>query len=175
MSKIQTGAGGMPDDRTDEPLLELLQGRRFGFSPRAAIAFVAIGLGIALSLTDFMAWFAWGARETSGFVIVSYWLACTVTVILAFGLLATLAELLDTPQEDRGLARLDLLAAVVAFLLYGASAFLRGGDLSAAAAAPAPFLLAIAALLVTFVDAAVAPNPHSAPAWGELLEKPMAH
>ena len=152
---------------------ELFQGRRFGFSPRATIAFVAIGLGIALSLTDFMAWFAWGSKETNGFVVVSYWLACTVTVILALGLLTSLAELLDTPQEDRGLARLDLLAAVVAFLLYGASAFLRGGDLLAAAAAPAPFLLAIAALLVTFVDAAVAANLYSAREWEELEEEPM--
>ena len=152
---------------------ELFQGRRFGFSPRAAIAFTAVGLGIALTLTDFMAWFAWGAKDTSGFATVSYWLACTVTVILAIGLLATLAEVLDTPQEDRGLARLDLLAAVVAFLLYGASAFLRGSDLSAAAAAPAPFLLAIAALLVTFVDAAVAANLYSAREWEELEDEPL--
>ena len=151
---------------------ELFQGRRFGFSPRAAIAFVAVGLGIALTLTDFMAWFAWGAKDTSGFVIVSYWLACAVTVVLALALLSTLAELLDAPFEDRELARLDLLAVIVAFILYGASAFLRGGDLSAAAAAPAPFLIAIAALLVTFVDAAVAANLYSAREWEELEEEP---
>src|SRR5207249_9017139 len=105
--------------------------------------------------------------------IVSYWLACALTLILALALLSILAELFDTPGEDRGLARLDLLAAAVAFLLYGASAFLRGGDLAAAAAAPAPFLLAIAALLVTFVDAAVAANLYSAREWEELEEEPM--
>src|SRR2546428_13540097 len=121
MSKIQTGAGGMPDDRTDEPLLELLQGRRFGFSPRAAIAFVAIGLGIALSLTDFMAWFAWGSKETNGFVVVSYWLACTVTGILALGPLPRPAELLDTPQEDRRPPRPRLPPARVAVPLYDPS------------------------------------------------------
>jgi uncharacterized membrane protein len=151
---------------------ELFQGRRFGFSPRVAIAFVAVGLGIALTLSDFMAWFAWGAKDTSGFVVVSYWLASAVTVVLALALLTALAELLDAPPEDRGLARLDLLAGIVAFILYGASAFLRGGDVSAAAAAPAPFLLAIAALLVTSVDAAVAANLYSAREWEELEEEP---
>ena len=151
---------------------ELFQGRRFGFSPRAALAFVAVGLGIALTLTDLMAWFAWGSKDTNGFVIVSYWLACALTLIMALALLTTLAEMLDAPEEDRGLARLDLLAATVAFLLYGASAFLRGSDLSVAASAPAPFLLGIAALLVTFVDAAVAANLYSAREWEELEAEP---
>src|SRR2546427_9726979 len=88
------------------PVKELFQGRRFGFSPRAAIAFVAVGLGIALSLTHFMAWFAWGAKDTNGFVIVSYWLACTGTGILALGLLPPLAQPLGTPPGGRGLAPL---------------------------------------------------------------------
>ena len=45
---------------------ELFQGRRFGFAPRAAIAYIAIGIGIALTLSDFMAWFAWGGSDTNG-------------------------------------------------------------------------------------------------------------
>jgi len=71
------------------------------------------------------------------------------------------------------IARLDLVACLVAFLLYGASAFLRGLDTGAAAASTAPFLLAIAGLIVTFVDAAVAANLYSAREWEELDEEPV--
>jgi hypothetical protein len=152
---------------------ELFQGRRFGFAPRAAIAYGAVGIGIALTLTDLMAWFAWGASDTSGFVVVSDWLAKAVTIVLGLALLAALAEYLDVPEDDRGIARLDLTAAIVAFLLYGASAFLRGFDIGAAAATPAPFLLAIAGLIVAFVDAAVAANLYSAREWEELDEEPL--
>ena len=152
---------------------ELFQGRRFGFAPRAAIGYVAVGIGIALTLSDLMAWFAWGASDTSGFVVVADWLAHAVTVVLGLALLAALAEYLDVPEDDRGIARLDLIAAIIAFLLYGASAFFRGFDIGAAAASPAPFLLAIAGLLVAFVDAAVAANLYSAREWEELEEEPM--
>jgi hypothetical protein len=152
---------------------ELFQGRRFGFAPRAAIAYVAIGIGIALTLCDLMAWFAWGGTDTNGYVVVSDWLAHAVTVVLGLAALAALAEYLDVPEDDRGIARLDLVAAVVAFLLYGASTFLRGFDVGAPAASPAPFLLAVAGLLVTFVDAAVAANLYSAREWEELEEEPM--
>ena len=120
-----------------------------------------------------MAWFAWGANDTTGFVIVSDWLAHAVTVVLGLAVLVALAEYLDVPQDDRGIARLDLLAGIVAFLLYGASAFLRGFDIGAAATGPAPFLLAIAGLIVAFVDAAVAGNLYSAREWEELDEEPM--
>jgi hypothetical protein len=152
---------------------QVFQGRRFGFAPRPAIAYIAVGIGIAVTLSDLMAWFAWGASDTGGFVVVSDWLAQAVTVVLGLALLAALAEYLDVPEDDRGIARLDLIAAIVAFLLYGASAFLRGFDLGAAAAGTAPFLLAIAGLLVAFVDAAVAANLYGAREWEELEEEPL--
>ena len=152
---------------------EFFQGRRFGFSPRAAFAYIAVGIGLALILTDLMAWFAWGQSDTSGYVIVSDWLAHAVTVVLGIAVLAALAEYLDVPADDRSIARLDLFAGIIAFVLYGASAFLRGFDLGAAAASTAPFLLAIAGFIVTFVDAAVAANLYSAREWEELDEEPI--
>ncbi len=152
---------------------EFFQGRRFGFSPRAAVAYIAVGIGLALTLTDLMAWFAWGQSDTSGYVIVSDWLAHAATVVLGIAVLAALAEYLDVPADDRSIARLDLIAGLIAFVLYGASAFLRGLDAGAAAASTAPFLLAIAGLIVTFVDAAVAANLYSAREWEELDEEPI--
>jgi len=152
---------------------EFFQGRRFGFSPRAAIAFIAVGIGLSLTLSDLMAWFAWGQSDTSGYVVVSDWLAHAITVVLGIAVLAALAEYIDVPVEDRSIARLDLVAGLVAFLLYGASAFLRGFDVGAAAAGTASFLLAIAGLIVTAVDAAVAANLYSAREWEELDEEPL--
>jgi len=152
---------------------EFFQGRRFGFSPRSAVVYIAVGIGISLTLSDLMAWFAWGQSDTSGFVVVSDWLAHAVTVVLGVAVLAALAEYIDVPADDRSIARLDLVAGLVAFLLYGASAFLRGFDVGAAAASTAPFLLAIAGLIVVFIDAAVAANLYSAREWEELDEEPI--
>jgi hypothetical protein len=152
---------------------EFFQGRRFGFAPRPAIAFIAVGIGIALTLSDLMAWFAWGGSDTTGYVVVSDWLGHAAMVVLGVAVLAALAEYLDVPADDRAIAKLDLLAGIVAFLLYGASAFLRGFDVGGAAAGPAPFLLAIAGLIVTVVDAVVAGNLYSAREWEELEEEPM--
>ena len=152
---------------------EFFQGRRFGFSPRSAVVYIAVGIGISLTLSDLMAWFAWGQSDTSGFVVVSDWLAHAVTVVLGVAVLAALAEYIDVPADDRSIARLDLVAGLVAFLLYAASAFLRGFDIGAAAASTAPFLLAIAGLIVVFVDAAVAANLYSAREWEELDEEPI--
>ena len=95
---------------------EFFQGRRFGFSPRAAVAFVAVGIGLALTLSDLMAWFAWGQSDTTGYVVVSDWLAHVLTVVFGIAVLAALAEYLDVPADDRSIARLDLIAALVAFV-----------------------------------------------------------
>src|SRR2546423_15370288 len=103
-----------------------------------------------------MAWFAWGQSDTSGYVVVSDWLAHAVTVVLGIAVLASLAEYIDVPEDDRSIARLDLVAGLVAFLLFGASAFLPGFALGAAAASTAPFLPAMPGLLATFVDVPVA-------------------
>lgn len=150
---------------------ELLQGRRFGFAPRPAIGFIAVGTAIAVTLTDLMAWFGWGTTETNGFVVVAYFLAAAVAILCVLALLGAVAEYVDTPDEERGLARLDIIAALVALILYGGSAAIRGMDLSGAAPSPAPFLLTVAGLVVLLADAAVAANLFSAREWEELEEE----
>ena len=150
---------------------ELLQGRRFGFAPRPALGFIAVGIAIALTLTDLMAWFAWGTTETNGYVVVAYFLAWVVALLCVIALLGAVAEYVDTPDEDRGLARLDIVATIVALILYGGSAAVRGIDLSAAAPSPAPFLLTVAGLVVLLADAGVAANLFSAREWEELEEE----
>jgi len=152
---------------------EFLKGGRFGFAPRAALAYIAGGIGLSLTLSDLMAWFAWGGRDTGGYTVVADWLSHVVTVALGIAVIASLAEYIDVPPDDRSIARLDLVACLVAFLLYGASAFLRGFDVGGAAASPAPFLLAVAGLIVAFVDAALTANLYSAREWEELDEEPV--
>ena len=150
---------------------ELLQGRRFGFAPRAQLAGVAVGLAIATTLLDLMAWFQWGSRTTNGFVIAAYWLAIGAAAVCALAALAALAETRDATPEDQGLARLDLLAVLVATLLYAASAALRAGDLGGAGASPAPLLLAVAGLVVLLVGAVLAANLYAAREWEELEDE----
>src|SRR3989442_5310607 len=60
---------------------ELFQGRRFGFAPRPILAFLAVGLAIGVTLVDLMAYFAWGSRETNGYVVVAYWLAIGTAIV----------------------------------------------------------------------------------------------
>src|SRR2546430_14163796 len=104
------------------PVKELLQGRRFGFAPRPAIGFIAVGLGVGVTLTDLMAWFAWGTTATNGYVIASYWLAIATAVMCAIGVLAAIAGGGDTPNEGRSPSRLDLVAGIVALIVYGRTA-----------------------------------------------------
>ena len=60
---------------------EFLQGRRFGFAPRAQLGGISVGLGLAATLLDLMAWFQWGARSTNGFVVGAQWLVITTAVV----------------------------------------------------------------------------------------------
>ena len=150
---------------------ELLQGRRFGFAPRPHIAHIATGLGIATTLLDLMAWFGWGSDQTNGFVIASYWLAIATAVVVAFALLAGRAELADVIPGARARARTDAAAAAGALVLYAVSAFLRSGDLGVPAPLPAPFLVAIAGLVLLLMDGVLAANLYSAREWEELEEE----
>jgi hypothetical protein len=152
---------------------ELLQGRRLGFAPRSHLAFAAAGLGVAVTLLDLMSWFAWGARDTNGFVIGAQWLTVTTVLVVGFVAILSVVEFADVAPEERGLARIDEAAAIGALLLYGISAVARSFELSAAAASPAPFLLAIAGLVLLIADAALAANLYSTREWEELEDEPV--
>lgn len=150
---------------------EFLQGRRFGFSPRAQLGGIAVGLGGAVTLLDLMSWFQWGARATNGLVAGALWLAVATAVIAALATLAAFAETRDLGEEDSQLGRLDLAAAALAVVLYSASAALRAGEGDVAGASPAPFLLAIGGLLLLLVDIVVSANLYAAREWEELEEE----
>ena len=152
---------------------EFLEGRRLGFAPRSPLSFVAIGLGLAVTLVDFMAWFGWGARDTSTFVIAAQWLAVTTFVVIGFAAITAVVEYGDVDRDDRGLARIDEAAAIGALVLYGISAILRSLELGQAAPSPAPFLLAIAGLVLLIVDAGLAANLYSAREWEVLEDEPV--
>ena len=152
---------------------EFLEGRRLGFAPRSPLAFIAIGLGLAVTLIDFMAWFGWGARDTSTFVVASQWLAVTTFIVIGLAAITAVVEYGDIDPEDRGLARIDEGAAIGALLLYGLSAVLRSLELGQAAPSPAPFLLAIAGLVLLIVDAGLAANLYSAREWEVLEDEPV--
>ena len=152
---------------------ELLEGRRLGFAPRSPLAFVAIGLGIAATLIDLMAWFGWGARDTSAYVIASQWIIVTLVIVVGLAAITAVVEYGDVDHEERSLARIDEAAAIGALVLYGMSAILRSLELGQAAPTPAPFLLAIAGLVLLIADAGLAANLYSAREWEVLEDEPV--
>src|SRR5256712_8041005 len=83
---------------------ELFQGRRFGFAPRPILAFLAVGLAIGVTLVDLMAYFAWGSRETNGYVVVAYWLAIGTTIVAGLPAPPPPPELLDGAPGGAGFA-----------------------------------------------------------------------
>lgn len=152
---------------------ELLEGRRLGFAPRSHLAFVAIGLGCAATLIDLMAWFGWGARDTSTFVVAAQWLVVTTFIVSGIVAVTAVVEFGDIDRGERGLARIDEGAAIAVLVLYGISAVLRSLELGQAAPSPAPFLLAIAGLLLLMADAGLAANLYSTREWEELEDEPV--
>ena len=149
---------------------ELLQGRRFGFALRPQLGQLAAGLGIAVILLDFMAWFGWGARDTNGLVVAAYWVAVLIAIVAAFATITAFVESRDAPEDDRSLARLDLLAAFVAFLLYAVSCAFRVVDQSAAAANPGALVSSLAGLIVLLVDGVIASTLYASREWAVLDE-----
>jgi len=152
---------------------ELLEGRRLGFAPRSHLAFAAIGLGFAATLIDLMAWFGWGARDTSTFVVAAQWLIVTTFIVTGIAAVTAVVEHGDVDPDERGLARIDEGAAIAVLVLYGISAVLRSLELGQAAATPAPFLLAIAGLVLLMADAGLAANLYSTREWEELADEPL--
>jgi hypothetical protein len=149
----------------------LLEGRRFGFALRPQLGHIALGLAIAVTLLDLMAWFGWGARDTNGFVIANAWLAFATVAVALLATLTAFVESTDAPDEDRALARLDVLAAFVVVLLYAVSSALRIIDLGASAASPGALLSAFAGLVVLLVDGVVASTLYSSREWEVLDEE----
>ncbi len=152
---------------------EFLEGRRLGFAPRSHLAFLACGLGVGITMADVMAWLALGSSDTNGYVIVAQWLAVTTLVVAGAAAIAAVAERWDVVEEERGLARIDILAGIGTVALYGASAVLRSFELGNPAPSPAPFLLALAGLIVLLADAGLAANMYSSREWEELEEEPL--
>lgn len=152
---------------------EFLEGRRLGFAPRSHLAFAAIGLGLAVTLIDLMAWFGWGARDTSTFVVAAQWLVVTLVIVVGIAAITAVVEYGDVNRDERGLARIDQFAAIGALVLYGISAVLRSLELGQAAPSPAPFLLTIAGLVLLIADASLAANLYSAREWEELEDEPV--
>lgn len=152
---------------------ETLEGRRFGFALRPLFGGIALGLGLGVTILDVMAWGGWGVRVTNPLVVASVWLAAAIAVIGAVATATALAEMIDAPDEDRGLARLDLIGVAVAALLYVASAVLRSLGPGAAAPTPPAFLLALAGLVVLIAGAAMSSLLYAAREWEELED--VAH
>ena len=149
---------------------ELLEGRRFGFALRPQLGQLAAGLGIAVTLLDLMAWFGWGARDTNGLVVAAYWLAVGAAIVAALAVVTALVESSDVAADDRSLARLDLLAAFVAVLLYVVSCAFRAVDQGAAAASPGALISSLTGLIVLLVDGVVASTLYASREW-EVLDE----
>src|SRR2546425_1201544 len=115
---------------------ELFQGRRFGFAPRPVLAFLAVGLAIGVTIVDLMAYFAWGSRETNGYVVVAYWLAIGTAIVAGLAAGTPPAEFVDVLDEGRGLAHPDPAAPAAAFFFYSASAAPRSPRVGAPAPVP---------------------------------------
>ena len=152
---------------------EFLQGRRLGFAPRSHLAFIAGGLALGVTIADLMAWLGLGTRDTNGFVILAQWLCVATLLVAGVAAIAAVTERFDVVEDERGLAQLDILAGFAVIVLYGASAVLRSFELGNPAPSPAPFLLAIAGLIVVLVDAGLAANMYSSREWEELDEEPV--
>ena len=150
---------------------ELLEGRRFRFALRPQLGQIALGLAIGLTVLDLMAWFGWGARDTKGFVIAASWVAVATAVVSALATITAIVESTDAADEDRGLARLDVLAALVTVLLYAVSSGLRVTDLGAAAASPGATVAALAGLIVLLIDGVIASTLYSSREWAVLDEE----
>ena len=150
---------------------EFLEGRRFGFALRPQLGHITLGLAIAVTLLDLMAWFGWGARDTNGFVIADAWLAGATIVVAALAAITAVVESTDAAGDDRALARLDVVAAVVVLLLYAVSAALRSTDLAAAGASPGAVVSAFAGLVVLLVDGVIASTLYSSREWAILDEE----
>ena len=154
----------------DARMKELLEGRRFGFAPRAVLASVAAGLAIALLLLDLLAWFGWGVRDTNALVVASAWVGGTLAIVSLLGLAASLAERADVPEEEAGLARIEAVAVGAAAVLYIATTVVRVLDSGAAAASPLALLLALAGLILVLVGAVLASVLYASREWEELEE-----
>lgn len=150
---------------------ELLEGRRFGFALRPMLGQAALGVALAITLLDLMAWFGWGVRDTNGFVVANAWLAVGAAVIAILAAVTALVESSDAAEEDRSLARLDVLAAFVVFVLYAVSAGLRITDLGGAGASPGAVVAAFAGLIVLLVDGVIAATLYSSREWAVLDEE----
>ncbi len=155
------------------PVKEFLEGRRLGFAPRSHLAFLACGLGLGVTIADLMAWLALGSSDTSGYAVVAQWLAVATLLVAGAAAIAAVAERWDVVEEERGLARVDILAAIGTVIIYGLSTVLRSFELGNPAPSPAPFLLAIAGLIVLFADSGLAANLYSAREWEELEDEPV--
>jgi uncharacterized membrane protein len=149
---------------------ELLEGRRFGFALRPQLGHIAVGLGIAVTLLDLMSWFGWGARDTNPFVIAASWLTATTAVVALLATITAFVESTDAAEDDRALARLDVLAAFLTVLLYTASGALRITDLGAAGASPGAVVTAFAGFVVLLVDGIIASTLYSSREWAVLDE-----